>query len=88
MSPGCKWRLHKVQRSNDFERQVDKLQNSHFFSFILDKMNIILLITVTFTLALAHGHNKRPCLPGKDHDFVKRHILQAVLGVDKAEWSK
>ena len=50
-------------------------------------MNIILLIAVTFTLALVRGQNSKPCMKGKDTGFVKKHIIPKDLKEDKAQWS-
>lgn len=66
------------------------LQNSPFFPS-LDKMNVVLLITVTFTLALVHGNNQ-PCQRNNNtnayNEFVLRHILQESFNrYSRTDWT-
>lgn len=78
-----------------FGKHIKVLQNSHLClsSSSLDKMNAVLLITITVTVALVYGHNSRPCEVNYDNNafdnFVWKHIiLETFHRSSKTAWSR
>ena len=81
-----------------FGKHIKVLQNSHLClsSSSLDKMNAVLLITITVTVALVYGYNSRPCQTRrKDNNaynkFVWKHIIREMETFNRSsmtEWSR
>lgn len=78
-----------------FKSGVNALKMLLFFS--LDRMNVVLLITLICALTLVHvregqAYNKDPCQPNSNNDayntFVEKHILPKDFDPNKFDWEK